>query len=357
MESISHQQFVDDTLLCEQSSLQEAKVIRRTTNTFCRATGQQVNWEKSEVLFFNTKGNRQQEISNILGVKMGTLPGKFLGTPLFGGLNHTALWNNLIDSCANCLEGWKSKWLTLVGRIMFLKLVLSALPIYSMTALKIPKKVISYINRGMKKFLWNGKETTYKIPLVAWDKVCQSKQARGLGFWNWTLLNQAMGAKLIWQIYSHQNQKWTQILKHKYLDQMSRERIFTINALPKGSAIWNFIVSCRHVITEHITWELDNGTSAKFWTDSWDGRLALSERQSLEDIKQVTNAQWGEKVGDFLTKSRVHGVDLCEWKEVDNLPLTSHHKDLLKTIMQEYTPTLSNKEDTLRWCGSKSGQY
>lgn len=110
---VTHQQFANDTLLCGQSSLQEAGVIRRTIDTFCRATGQHVYWAKSEVMFFNTGGSRQQEITNILRVKMGTLPRKFLGTPLFGGPNCTDLWNSLIDSCVNHLEGWKIKWFTL----------------------------------------------------------------------------------------------------------------------------------------------------------------------------------------------------------------------------------------------------
>lgn len=56
-------------------------------------------------------------------------------------------------------------------------------------------------------------------------------------------------------------------------------------------------------------------------------------------------------------KNRIQGVDLCEWKEVETLPLSANQKDLLKNIMQEYTPMLSNKEDTIRWCGSKSRQF
>ncbi|XP_057833546.2 uncharacterized protein LOC131044273 [Cryptomeria japonica] len=96
---------------------------------------------------------------------------------------------------------------------------------------------------------------------------------------------------------------------------------------------------------------------ANFWTDSWEGRLVLLDRQDIENIKQVTRIQWGEKVGDFLLKSRVQGVDMCEWKDVENLPLPTNQKELLKGIMQEYTPMLSTKEDTMRWCGSKSGQY
>lgn len=158
--------------------------MRKTIDVFCRASGHQVNWSKSEAIFFNTEVDRQQVISNILGVRMGTLPGKFLGTPLFGGKNNPNLWNNLIDACANRLEGWKSKWLTLSRWIMLLKAVPSSLPIFSMTTLKIPEKVINYINKGMRKFLWNDKEANDKIPLVVWDKVCQDKKAGGVGLRN-----------------------------------------------------------------------------------------------------------------------------------------------------------------------------
>ncbi|XP_057856822.1 uncharacterized protein LOC131066134 [Cryptomeria japonica] len=48
---------------------------------------------------------------------------------------------------------------------------------------------------------------------------------------------------------------------------------------------------------------------------------------------------------------------MCEWKDVETLPLSANQKEIIKGIMQEYTPMLSTKEDTLRWCGSKLGQY
>lgn len=147
----------------------------------------------------------------------------------------------------------------------------------------------------MSKFLWNGKEANDKIPLVVWDKVCKAKQVGGVGLRNWKLLNEAMGAKVIWKIYSQPNQKWVLILKHKYLDQMSRKRIFTINTLPKGSAIWNFIASYRHVITEHITLEIGNGTMAKFWTDSWERGGQLSQIDKIWRILYRSPKTSGEK--------------------------------------------------------------
>lgn len=165
-------------------------------------------------------------------MKSGTLPGRFLGTPLFGGGNRTHLWQILFDSCVNKLEGWKYKWLTSAGRLLLLKSVLLAMLIYSMMCFKIPNKISSSINQFMRNFFWNGKGEQDKIPLVAWDKVCQPRQVGGVGPRKWIFLNEAMGAKLIWQMYVKSNHKWVQILKHKYLDLLEDEKILTVREPP-----------------------------------------------------------------------------------------------------------------------------
>lgn len=85
MDPITHQQFADDTILFGDSSLKEACIIKRALDIFCNASRQQVNWRKSDIFFFNTDPRKQREIIKILGVKASTLPGRFLGTFLFGG--------------------------------------------------------------------------------------------------------------------------------------------------------------------------------------------------------------------------------------------------------------------------------
>ncbi|XP_059072399.1 uncharacterized protein LOC131873582 [Cryptomeria japonica] len=320
VDAVTHQQFANYTILFGDASLREARIIKKTLDVFCDASDQQVNWAKSDIFFSNTDLRKQREIARILGVKVGTLPSRFLGTLLFGGPNRMSMLQRLMDSCVNKLEGWKSKWLTSAGRLLLLKSVLSAMPIYSMMCFKVLEKIVRSINQFMR--FWNGKSEQDKIPLVAWDKVCQPKLAGGAGLRNWSLLNEAMGAKLIWQMYEKPDKKGVQILKHKYLDSNDRERIFTVRDPPRGSAIWNFLLSCRKVITDHITWQLGNGEKAIFWTDSWDGRPSLSLRGEVGQIRLVTEAHWGYKVRDYLVKVRSNGVDEWKWKDVDMLPLS-----------------------------------
>lgn len=108
-------------------------------------------------------------------------------------------------------------------------------------------------------------------------------------------------------MYLKPKQKWVQILAHKYLHSQHRKIILSIHDPPKGSTIWNFLVSCRKVIIDHMTWQLGNGEKVDFWKDSWDGRSTLSLRAEVEAIKQVAEQHWGLKVCDYMENSRRNG--------------------------------------------------
>lgn len=41
-------------------------------------------------------------------MKSGLLPGKYLGTPLFGGACKSSLSKDLVDVCLKRMDGWKS---------------------------------------------------------------------------------------------------------------------------------------------------------------------------------------------------------------------------------------------------------
>lgn len=79
----SHLQLANDTLLVGKSSLCEAQCMKSTLDLCSQASGQKNNWKKSEIFFFNTSIEKQQDISTILGNKSRALPSKFLGIPLF----------------------------------------------------------------------------------------------------------------------------------------------------------------------------------------------------------------------------------------------------------------------------------
>ena len=116
-----------------------------------------------------------------------------------------------------------------------------------------------------------------KIPLLGWDKIFRPKKYDEAGLRDWNQINVALGAKLVWQMVSDLEHLWTKILRVIYLDSNDRTTILTVQNPLRGSAIRNFIISCRHVITDHISWKFGDGGQGNFWEDSWNGYKVLDE--------------------------------------------------------------------------------
>ena len=357
VESLTHMQFVDDTFLGGEASVEEARVMRNTLELYGKVSGQFINWKKSEIFFFNTPYNVRFRICRILDIKLGLMPNKYLGIPFFAGRNKADLWDTLIEKCQKKMEGWRGKWLTLAGRILMLQVVITAMPVFAMMCLEIPKKVIRTLERKMRKFFWNGANEENKIPLLAWEKICRPKEEGGAGLRDWSCMNRALGAKLVWAVYENPHLYWVRILKGKYLDNMDNNRILTIRNPPKGSAIWNFMVSCREVIIKHITWQIGDGESAKFWEDSWNGLEVVGENIRDNELKSYFKERWGNTVKDYMTeKEGPVGREWC-WKDVSREELTEAQKEQMIQIFKDRNVVLTKKKDKVIWCGSLSGKY
>ena len=97
-------------------------------------------------------------------MRVGLLPKKYLGIPFFAGRNKAELWDTLIEKCQKKMEGWKGRWLSSVGRILMLQTVISAMPIFSMTCLDLPKKVICILEHKMRNFFGMDQMKVTKFP-------------------------------------------------------------------------------------------------------------------------------------------------------------------------------------------------
>lgn len=75
---------------------------------------------------------------------------------------------------------WKGKFLSLGGRIVMLRAVLSAIPLYMFSRDRIPVWVLECIDQIGARFLWQGTSPDRKYHLVCWDRVCR-KERDGLG--------------------------------------------------------------------------------------------------------------------------------------------------------------------------------
>ncbi|XP_059066510.1 uncharacterized protein LOC131857802 [Cryptomeria japonica] len=235
-----------------------------------------------------------------------------------------------------------------------IKSVLAAIPIYNMSCFKMSFAVGKSLNNLLKNFVWEGAKDNKKIPLINWDTLCLMKEDGGASLRKMELQNSALDAKLSWKMCKEPQKIWSRLFQKKYLDSEDTNRILTVANTERGSAMWNFLWDCKHIITDHILWQIGNGNTALFWRDSWDGFPALSE--SFEDKRWVDMVEncIGQHVCNYMeNQSDQNGLRI--WKKI-NVGNPSLCEKLWKAIKDRKIPE-SVEKDNIIWCAAKSGVY
>ena len=94
--------------------------------------------------------------------------------------------------------------------------VLASMPIYYMFIFKLPGRVAELIEKMMRTFLWDTRETGKGRSLMAWDLVVRSKEKGGLGLGNLKKKNLALLGKWLWRFPREQQSLWARVIKSKY---------------------------------------------------------------------------------------------------------------------------------------------
>ncbi|XP_059071290.1 uncharacterized protein LOC131864838 [Cryptomeria japonica] len=353
-EAITCSQFVDDAIIFGEASIQEAAVIKNTLEEYVLASGQVMNKGKSQLFFFNINRQIQGRIAQLLDINITELSIKYLGVQISKGCRQSQTWEDVIKSCQSKSENWKNRWLTQAGRLTMIKYVLMAIPIYSISCFKMSFTAGKNPNNLLKKFVWDGPKDNRKISLINWDTLCLIKEDEGVGLKKMELQNSALGAKLSWKMCKEPQKLWCRLFQKKFLDSEDTNRNLIVANTERGSATWNFPWECRHIIIDHISWKISNGSTALFWRDSWDGFPPLSK--SFEDkgwVDMVENCI-GQHVCNYMENQIDHN-GLRRWKKI-NIGNPSLCEQLWKAIKDRKIPK-SVEEDNIIWCATKSRVY
>ncbi|XP_035543601.1 uncharacterized mitochondrial protein AtMg00310-like [Juglans regia] len=180
------------------------------------------------------------------------------------------------------------------------KAVLQAIPTYSMSVFKLPKKLCSDLEAMISRFWWENNRTETGIHWKKWEMFGVSKAAGGLGFRSIECFNRAMLAKQGWRLVQGQDSLVARIYNEKYL----KGQFFTAAKLGRSpSLIWRSFWEVKDVVERGLRWRVGNERNIMIWGQKW---LPSPISYCVQSPVQVLAAN--AKVAELIDEERK------EWK-------------------------------------------
>ncbi|KAL0011900.1 hypothetical protein SO802_007008 [Lithocarpus litseifolius] len=241
----------------------------------------------------------------------------------------------------NKLSGWKAKFLSLAGRAVLIKSVMSTIPNHIMQGVALPTHICDKLDKVNRDFLWGSTTERRKLHLVGWNKIVKPKEDGGLGIQAAKAKNLALLAKLNWRLYQEKDALWTQVILKKYCSP-SRVRARDPDALP-SSPNWKAIKVGFPIFSSGICWCVGTGARTKVWLDRW------LKGESLREIIQGPLSLRDNS----LTMEELRDVGGWKW-DLISFDLPDSIKNKIKALpLQEF----GHREDSIMWKYTRDGDF
>ncbi|XP_019157963.1 PREDICTED: uncharacterized protein LOC109154684 [Ipomoea nil] len=314
---ISHLFFADDLILFGEASEQQLRSILSVVDKVKRRLGE------------------------VAGIPVSDNMGKYLGIPILHKRVSKDSFAYILEKMKKRLSGWKRDSLSLAGRRILTQSALATIPVYTMQALALPKGTCDNIDKICRDFLWGDTQDKKKIHLVNWDEVCQPRDSGGLGLRKASHFNDALLAKLAWQMCGNSDKLWVKVMRDKYVKQ---GEFFSSSVPGNASWAWKSIIRGRRTVISNAVWKVGDGRSINVWTDWWVGNIPLGLDQNVVVPEGLESCM----VSDFIFPSRTW--DLPKLQEI-----------LLENIINNIRAipiTLNDRaRDSIGWTNSELGKF
>eukprot|EP00253_Pinus_taeda_P019798 PITA_19798 len=310
---ITHQQFVDDIMLFGEPTVREVRNLKKALDLFAEAYGMEINKEKSCTFIFNTVETVKRHLTRMLGFKQGELPTKYLGNVLDYNSKRLKNWQGILEKLKNRVANWTFRTLNIVGRIILVKSVLQAIPIYPLSIIAVPQGVCTKIREILRKFIWGGSSQQKKWTLVSWKHLTKRKEEGGLGLRD--------------------------------------------PGNPEGSTIWELASQNRDIVGKNVFWEIRDGGEAKFWDENW------QQREKMSSIQRTQNIQ--NKIGDnhiyvkdYWKENELDGI-WRKWTTLEDwgIETDQEQQDTFMKEVESRKVKARTGKDIIRWGKSTNGSF
>lgn len=139
--------YFDGVVLFSTSTADDLNLIKTMLQKFGIASGLHTNMAKSSIVPIRCEGDEVEAARVVMGCTTATFPCKYLGLPLSIRKLTKADLQAIVDKVVDRLPSWKAALMARYGRLILVKAVLTAIPIYLLIALDVPKWVIKAIDK------------------------------------------------------------------------------------------------------------------------------------------------------------------------------------------------------------------
>ena len=191
--------YADDAVIFLNLVQGEVAALFNILEQFGNASGLKLNLAKCLVAPIRCLGLDLDQILQPFAGQRVSFPIKYLGLPLMLGRLRLVHVQNIIDKTRTKLAGWQGRLLNIARRRDLVRSVRNAIPIYLLSALKVPKKLTEDIDKARRRFLWAGdSEITGGKCKVAWPLVAKPIEFEGLGILDFERFSRALRLRWLW---------------------------------------------------------------------------------------------------------------------------------------------------------------
>lgn len=268
--------------------------------------------------------------------------GMYLGMPTLTSRVTRETFGHLCEKIDRRLAGWKTKFLSLAGRITLAKSTLSTIGIYSMQTAKLPRSTCDDIDKKTRRFIWGGNDESRKIHLLSWETLQKDRDNGGISIRSARQINAAFLTKLGWRVLTEPNALWSRVLRSKYCK--GRCDLDMFEPVAGSSNVWKGITDNACWLKEGAATAIGNGKSTCFWDHKWAMEPPLRHVCTSEIPAHLEEA----KVEDMWEEGQG-----WKWSEfADYLPATA----LMRIASHELREDTS-LGDLLYWREGKQGKF
>lgn len=201
--------YADDVALFIRPIEEEMNLTIRLLERFGDATGLYNNMQKSNAFPIRCEQAELVRIEQTLPCATADFPSVYLGLPITNKRFCKADLLPWIEKLGDKLPGWKASLMNLAGKVTWVRFVLTAIPIYVLIVIDMPKWFIKALNKLRRGFTWKGcEQLNGGACLVAWEKVQRPLNLGGLGILNLEYMGWALQMRWLWFAKTNANRPW-----------------------------------------------------------------------------------------------------------------------------------------------------